>query len=224
MYRPEEYEDMSLHDWFRLSRKATQNRKNKKKQDWIDEETVNDDELNLFETADDLIAEEAHEEEDNSQSEVDVGPKEKEQEQEAEQGQDIQNDDLNNDDELNIGDNESPVESVKEKHDCKYFDFLEEHPLHETHHVYCVDEKHAKVPNFLGGSLPRPDSGDREYYCSVMLTLFVPWRTEKISKQRNNLGMKVSQLTNLLAATMISSGFSISSMIVWMLEKTILLR
>jgi hypothetical protein len=62
VYRPEEYEDMSLYDWFRLSRKATQNpcpRKNKKKQDWIDEETVNDDELNLFETADDLIAEEA---------------------------------------------------------------------------------------------------------------------------------------------------------------------
>jgi hypothetical protein len=60
---------------------------------------------------------------------------------------------------------------------------LKEHPLHETHHVYCVTEKYAKVPNFLGGSLPRHDSGDREYYCSAMLTLFVPWRTGKDIKQ-----------------------------------------
>ena len=60
---------------------------------------------------------------------------------------------------------------------------MKEHPLHETHHVYCVTEKYAKVPNFLGGSLPRHDSGDREYYCSAMLTLFVPWRTGKDLKQ-----------------------------------------
>jgi len=33
------------------------------------------------------------------------------------------------------------------------------------------------VPNFIGGTLPRCDQGDREYYCSTMLTLFKPWRT-----------------------------------------------
>jgi hypothetical protein len=32
------------------------------------------------------------------------------------------------------------------------------------------------VPNFIGGTLPRCDQGDREYYCSTMLTLFKPWR------------------------------------------------
>ena len=29
----------------------------------------------------------------------------------------------------------------------------------------------------MGPSLPRPDQGDREYYCSTMLTLFKPWHT-----------------------------------------------
>jgi len=33
------------------------------------------------------------------------------------------------------------------------------------------------VPNFIGGTLPRCDQGDYEYYCSTMLTLFKPWRT-----------------------------------------------
>ncbi|KZV81646.1 hypothetical protein EXIGLDRAFT_579536, partial [Exidia glandulosa HHB12029] len=32
------------------------------------------------------------------------------------------------------------------------------------------------VPNFIGGSLPRRDTGDREYYCCTMLTFFKPWR------------------------------------------------
>src|SRR5882762_9268200 len=35
------------------------------------------------------------------------------------------------------------------------------------------------VPNFIGGALPRSDRGDREYYCSTMLTFFKPWRTGK---------------------------------------------
>src|ERR1700723_527368 len=209
VYRPEEYEDVCLYDWFRLSRKATQDprhRKKKSKEEWSDEEIDGDDELNLFEAADDLIAEEADEEatsesgleETNSESEADDGV-----EQTDREGEDpVQGDHVHEDqhqvehdsneiqhdhhdetsienDELNIADNESPVEPVKQKHDTKYFDFLEEHPLHETHHVYFADEKHAKIPNFLGGSLPRRYSGDREYYCSAMLALFVPWRTGK---------------------------------------------
>ncbi|OJT15226.1 hypothetical protein TRAPUB_8204, partial [Trametes pubescens] len=35
----------------------------------------------------------------------------------------------------------------------------------------------AYVPNFIGGSLPRRDAGNREQYCMTMLTLFKPWRT-----------------------------------------------
>jgi hypothetical protein len=181
VYRPEEYEDMSLYDWFRLSRKATQNpiqrkKHNNKKEDCIDEETVTDDELNLFETPDDLMTEELYKDADIVESDVDddIG---KTDIGKSKQGLEQDND------ELNIVDNEPAIEPVEEKDDSKYFDFLKEHPLHETHHVYCVTEKYAKVPNFLGGSLPRHDSGDREYYCSAMLTLFVPWRTGKDIKQ-----------------------------------------
>ncbi|KAJ7858194.1 hypothetical protein B0H13DRAFT_1640619, partial [Mycena leptocephala] len=58
--------------------------------------------------------------------------------------------------------------------------FHKDHPLFETH--YCVIDRRGletTVPNFVGGSLPRVDQGDREYYCCTMLTLFKPWRTGK---------------------------------------------
>ena len=57
--------------------------------------------------------------------------------------------------------------------------FLPDHPLHGTHQIYCLDESEGFVPNFIGGFLPRSDCGDREYYCSTMLTLFKPWHNGK---------------------------------------------
>ncbi|KDR65413.1 hypothetical protein GALMADRAFT_49966, partial [Galerina marginata CBS 339.88] len=61
--------------------------------------------------------------------------------------------------------------------DTRYNAFLPEHPLYFTHEVTCNIENLSNiVPNFLGGSLPRADQGDREYYCMTMLTLFKPWR------------------------------------------------
>ena len=55
--------------------------------------------------------------------------------------------------------------------------FLKEHPLYLTHEARCDFTKIENViPNFVGGSLPRADQGDREYYCMTMLTLFKPWR------------------------------------------------
>ncbi|KAF8872046.1 hypothetical protein BD779DRAFT_1380435, partial [Infundibulicybe gibba] len=51
------------------------------------------------------------------------------------------------------------------------------HPLADTHGMHCVREKDALVPNFAGPMLPRPDQGDREYYCSAMLAFFKPWRS-----------------------------------------------
>ncbi|KII92306.1 hypothetical protein PLICRDRAFT_74657, partial [Plicaturopsis crispa FD-325 SS-3] len=57
--------------------------------------------------------------------------------------------------------------------------FLKGHPLYATHMARCAKEKHARVPNFLGAPLPRVDRGDREYYCSTMLTFFKPWRNGK---------------------------------------------
>jgi hypothetical protein len=53
--------------------------------------------------------------------------------------------------------------------------FLADHPLTDTHAVRCLQKVH--IPNFVGNSLPRSDQGDREYYCSTMLTLFKPWRS-----------------------------------------------
>jgi len=53
--------------------------------------------------------------------------------------------------------------------------FLGDHPLAETHGARKLKKVH--IPNFVGQTLPCCDQGDREYYCSVMLTFFKPWRT-----------------------------------------------
>jgi hypothetical protein len=78
-------------------------------------------------------------------------------------------------------DDESESES---SHQGKCYAFLPGHPLYETHYV-TVDETTEVVPNFAGGSLPRCDHGDREYYCTTMLTLFKPWRTGKDLKKED---------------------------------------
>jgi hypothetical protein len=76
---------------------------------------------------------------------------------------------------------ESDQASEKEKIQGKYA-FLQNHPLYETHQVSISKSKNL-VPNFAGGSLPRCDKGDREYYCATMLTLFKPWRHGKNLKE-----------------------------------------
>jgi Helitron helicase-like domain at N-terminus/PIF1-like helicase len=59
----------------------------------------------------------------------------------------------------------------------KFFPFLAGHPLYMTHEATCDEFKmDSVVPNFLGGTLPRADEGDREFYCATMLTIFKPWR------------------------------------------------
>ena len=63
--------------------------------------------------------------------------------------------------------------------------FLKDHPLYDTHVVEYDIKKKDVVPNFVGGSLPRRDRGDREYYCITMLTLFKPWRNGKDLKSDN---------------------------------------
>jgi hypothetical protein len=55
--------------------------------------------------------------------------------------------------------------------------FASEHPLAETHGVCWLSNKQKCVPNFLGPTLPRPDHGDRDYYCSTMLAFFKPWHS-----------------------------------------------
>jgi len=53
------------------------------------------------------------------------------------------------------------------------YPFLWNHPLYDTHQV-SISKLKNMIPNFVGGSLPRCDRGDREYYCATMLTLFKP--------------------------------------------------
>ncbi|KAI0825485.1 hypothetical protein BC629DRAFT_1267558, partial [Irpex lacteus] len=57
--------------------------------------------------------------------------------------------------------------------------FLEEHPQYSTHKARLISETKGRVPDFVGGPLPRHDRGNREEYCMTMLTLFCPWRRGK---------------------------------------------
>jgi len=56
------------------------------------------------------------------------------------------------------------------------------------------------IPNFAGGSLPRCDRGDREYYCATMLMLFKPWRHGKNLKDDDQSWDEAFQITNSLHA------------------------
>jgi hypothetical protein len=55
------------------------------------------------------------------------------------------------------------------------YEFLSSHPQYQTHYAHQIDDE-SIVPNLLGGSLPRCDQGDCEYYCLTMLTFFKPWQ------------------------------------------------
>ncbi|KAH9857735.1 hypothetical protein C2E23DRAFT_865487 [Lenzites betulinus] len=39
------------------------------------------------------------------------------------------------------------------------------HLQYHSHHIKLLDQSEAFVPNFIGGSLPRRDSGNHEQYC-----------------------------------------------------------
>jgi hypothetical protein len=68
----------------------------------------------------------------------------------------------------------------------KNFEFSIDHPLFSTHLVRFDPTRYNIVPNFIGGSLPRRDRGDREYYCATMLVLFKPWRNGRCLKSEMN--------------------------------------
>jgi hypothetical protein len=65
--------------------------------------------------------------------------------------------------------------------------FLPEHPFSKTHSTRWIAADKARIPNFIGATVPRHDQGDREYYCSSMLTLFKPWRTGLDLKCTDNM-------------------------------------
>jgi hypothetical protein len=77
--------------------------------------------------------------------------------------------------------NHSPLDNIEVCQDAENLDdidedyrFLPEHPQYLTYKIICKAENPYIVPNFVGGTLPHCDQGDREYYCSTMLTLFKP--------------------------------------------------
>jgi hypothetical protein len=76
-------------------------------------------------------------------------------------------------------DDENGVNSDHGNNQVTFYHFLKDHPLHHSHHVTLQDDMQEWVSNFIGGVIPRSDCGDREYYCSTMLTFFKPWRTGK---------------------------------------------
>ncbi|KAH7907983.1 hypothetical protein BJ138DRAFT_1013625, partial [Hygrophoropsis aurantiaca] len=88
-----------------------------------------------------------------------------------------------------------PREKSTENHDSlsqrgsskytTYYRFTKEHPLHATHHVRVLTHGEGNIPSFVGGSLPRHDRGDLEYYSSAMLALFAPWRSGRDLKGDN---------------------------------------
>jgi hypothetical protein len=55
--------------------------------------------------------------------------------------------------------------------------FLPSHPFTLTYASRWLSPKKARVPTFIGPTLPRRDQGDHKFYCTTMLTLFKPWRS-----------------------------------------------
>ena len=173
MYRPKMYEDKTLYEWIQM---ATRVKVSKGQKHDVD---IDNDEL-------DLLPEVLLQPTESKFSKVQL------QDYESDAGSDAESDDLN------LKNNDSPT------HDINFIDdndgnqiesdienigklqpFLRDHPLYKTHQVHFNESKHEVVPNFVGGSLPRCDRGDREYYCTTMLTLFKPWRSGETLKDKD---------------------------------------
>ena len=73
--------------------------------------------------------------------------------------------------------------STRSKKKTHSFDFSIDHPQHKTHRIHILSEDQERIPNFVGGVLPRSDKGDVEEYCRTMLTLFKPWTDPASLKQ-----------------------------------------
>ncbi len=77
--------------------------------------------------------------------------------------------------ELN-GNNDADIDSTSSSSWCRFTDC---HPQKDTHEVSMKKNDQYLVPDFIGGAIPRRDTGIREVYCSTMLIFFKPWRSGK---------------------------------------------
>ena len=168
IYRPSVFGSVNLYDWIRCANKKRKPAKQRK------EDIIQDDDTT--ERADDEYHDNA-----DSEDELDIigdgftGGGNNHNIEACESESDWVDSDHgseNTDDELNIDENVQYKED-----DTRFHSFLPEHPQYNTHEIQCKYLSDFIVPNFIGGTLPRCDQGDHEYYCSTMLTLFKPWRT-----------------------------------------------
>jgi len=183
VYRPEKYEHMSLYDWIRLATKYKM--KNKKK--IMENSDSEDSGIEIDDSEDkngftDIEKEpsmpqnvSAHRlstrSKNPTQTMLDSLDYEKQVNKAYLRGDSWAADtekDIPDDEEMNL------VQIFKAGHQ----------QLH-THAVQIKIDDDSIVPNFVGGSLPRCDHGDREYYCCTMLTLFKPWQSGKDLKLEN---------------------------------------
>ena len=158
IYHPIAYERMSLYDWIRKA----------KKEKWSKEDQ---EEFNIHYDKYENDAESDDEPATEGEDELNfLGGRTNISDIEDEPADELLADET--DDELNDYQNVYDDEPDSQE-------FLPDHPQHCTHKVIVVEEENALVPNFVGGGLPRHDQGDREYYCSTMLSFFKPWQNGK---------------------------------------------
>ena len=209
--RPVEYENVCLYDWIRLNEKkriprSKKARQAKKETEAVILEEVDDGEDDFENDIGEAVIEQKYhnKEEEESDTEDYARPQlkggrpslaQEEEESSDEEGSKYKQQPLRrtlnteeSEDELLIT-NKSSKKLEKEMKDksARQYMFTPDHPQHGTHEVRLVPEEEGFVPNFIGGSLPRKDSGSREYYCMTMLTLFKPWRSGKDLRSSTDL-------------------------------------
>jgi hypothetical protein len=179
-YRPAVYEHVNLFEWIQCSEKKL---RTKKERAMFEEEVkmakylkadyhhqavrrFEEDGIDIYEdgiaTTDFDEPEDGDFEDDTIQSQTDDHP-------------DNESDWLTDDDDDVIA---SKQAAIDESRKSIQHAFQPDHQLFSSHSVTCDFSRVEKIiPNFIGGSLPRADKGDRSFYCTTMLTLFKPWRS-----------------------------------------------
>ncbi|KAE9393331.1 hypothetical protein BT96DRAFT_959085 [Gymnopus androsaceus JB14] len=92
-------------------------------------------------------------------------------------GTEIDSDDESSCDSLDLLQKEKNIKHTYEHKSNNTLNFNKQHEHYKTHMVTWNTAQTQLALNFLGGSLPRSDAGDMEYYSCTMLTLFKPWNT-----------------------------------------------
>ena len=168
IFRPLSYSHLSLYTWTQTSQKCKIPKDKLTparviSEPDITEDAYSDDELNIVEA---------------SQEVIDEIPSQSDSEDTHDADSDNEKDEL---DIMSAADNSDITQT--EKNALQHYYFMDPHPQRDSHYVTSNPKSLNKVPTFLGGSLPRCDRGDREYYCATMLAMFKPWRKREDLKK-----------------------------------------